>query len=537
MLKGHFDRCKTLMQKSFFKTKIFIVFLAAVLLSAQASSFTANSSEKSFDFVIASGKGANLSSSNFEAHYSIGDGSIGALNSSGFKAQMGFSRALPYLDGESCNAGIECLVGNCCSGICQSAACASKTTPSSSAAASASTGSVSSAGGGSALLNPSFSLDKSVLKFVLLSGESSGEMLEIENNGDVRLTFNVSVEGIEDLVIINEQSFTLKPNESKMIRLDAFAPENHAPGTYAGRISFDAGFVRKIINVIIDIKQRQALFDIKVVPKKTTISPDENAEADIILYNLGTLKPVDVIVFYSLRDLDGNDLAYGEETVAVREQTLLNRKLRLPENIKPANYLFYSRLSYSNQTAVSSSLLTVIRRESKASEPKATQKSINQIPIYLSFILLAALAIAAGLTAFYLKRNQQITVKVPKERSQETQEKEIQIVLEDENEVGKIIETISFLPKQKPGRTAKRVPEGKDKTRKLLSQIKHWKKQGYDTSLLELEIKALKNTQLTNETQKIKDWKRKGYNTLMLEEELRRFRIEKNRKRFKGLIK
>lgn len=520
-INAGFESCSPLRQKSPLIIKLLMVFFTAVLLSAQANSFTTNSSGKTFDFAITSGKSANISSSNFMSHSVIGDTAIAVLSSSGFKTELGFLRTLYYLDGESCQANSECFGGYCCSSVCQNSACTSGTSSSSgsSSSSSSSGGGVAGGGGGGSIVpNPSFSLDKSVLKAVLLTEDSAGETVKIENTGNVELKFNVNAEGVNGLLIINEPSFTLKPNEIKELRLDIFAPSKFAPDAYTGRIAFEAGEIKKTINVIIDIKVRQALFDIKIMPKKTTISEDESAEADIILYNLGTLKPVDVILFYSIKDLFGNDLVYEQETFAVKEQKLVSRKLKLPQGITPGSYLFYSKLTYNNQTAVSSSLLTVIPRELKESKQAAIQIPAGKFLLYLLPMLLVVLALAA---AFYIKRSRQITVKIPKERHVETGEGQLQIFLEEQNEVGKVVETISFPPKQKPAKAAKRKYQGKKEIKNLLDKINYWKKQGYDTSLLELEIKALENKKLRNTVEKIKDWKKKGYNTLILEEELK----------------
>ena len=287
-------------------------------------------------------------------------------------------------------------------------------------------------------------------------------------------------------MIVDETSFELKKAESKDISVDFFAPEKFAGETYAGRIIVDAGSVRKVISTIIDIKNRQALFDIKLMLKKDAITQDEDAQADIALYNLGTLKPVDVDLFYSIRDFDGNDLAYKEETFAVKEQKLINSILALPNNIEPGNYIFYSKLTYNNQTAVSSSLLTVMPRETKKLEPTIIQKLVKKAPQVstTAIIILVTLVWSLLLLRMYY-------IYDKKDR-------------------------IALFSKEKTMGGQK-----DDEISKLQRRIEEWKTAGYDTALLELDIKALEDESLGNMMGKLREWKNKGYDTVVLEEEIK----------------
>ena len=57
--------------------------------------------------------------------------------------------------------------------------------------------------------------------------------------------------------------------------------------------------------------------------------------------------------------------------------------------------------------------------------------------------------------------------------------------------------------------------------RKISSQIEGWEKKGYDSTMLELEIKALEDKELGKQIEKLKEWKSKGYNTFILEEKIK----------------
>ncbi|MBI2652542.1 LamG domain-containing protein, partial [Candidatus Woesearchaeota archaeon] len=67
-------------------------------------------------------------------------------------------------------------------------------------------GGTSGGGGGPAIIlipNPGFGIDKAVLKATLLTDETIGETITVENTGNVELNFKVTAEKVDNLLIIN----------------------------------------------------------------------------------------------------------------------------------------------------------------------------------------------------------------------------------------------------------------------------------------------------------------------------------------------
>jgi hypothetical protein len=119
---------------------------------------------------------------------------------------------------------------------------------------------------------------------------------------------------------------------------------------------------------------------------------------------------------------------------------------------------------------------------------------------------------------FYVYRKEKITIKVPKERMIETKEGLLQVVLEKPKEEIRITETVEVLAKEK----FKKITSEKEiQIRKLLKQIEEWKRLGYDTTILELEIRALDDKELNKLIKRLKEWNDKGYDTLILEEKIK----------------
>ncbi len=207
-----------------------------------------------------------------------------------------------------------------------------------------------------------FTVDKEVIKIKLRQGETVLEYLEVTNNGEDALEFSLEViNGIKDYITLSEREFVLESGQSRMVTVAFTLAENGHVDVYTGRIVIKAGPVERYVIAIMEIRERTALFDIQVdlgdVP--LVAYPGEQVSANIYMYNFGDLQPVDVELFYSLRDFDGNDILFNHETMAVTQQKAVTRKIRIPDELEPGYYLFYASLKYDNQTVTSSGLIRV----------------------------------------------------------------------------------------------------------------------------------------------------------------------------------
>ncbi len=207
-----------------------------------------------------------------------------------------------------------------------------------------------------------FTLDKDYIKVALRQGETILDSLEIENTGDTVLNFSLLAENIEDKVALSEDSFIIEPGGKKTVTVAFTIMENGHAEVYTGRLLVEAGGISRPVVLILEVREKMALFDIYVNLDDTPLQvlPGSDVDAQILLYNFGDLKPVDVTLYYSLRDFDGNDLLYKYDTFAVEDQMILRRTIRLPSDIREGFYLFYSRVEYGNHTATSGGLIKVV---------------------------------------------------------------------------------------------------------------------------------------------------------------------------------
>ena len=90
------------------------------------------------------------------------------------------------------------------------------------------------------------------------------------------------------------------------------------------------------------MEERKPLFDVITNIEEKEVSPGDNLVADVTLINMGDLHHFDVLFRYAIRDLDGNTIAFKEESLAIDEQLNLTRELEVPNSAEPGQYIFYA---------------------------------------------------------------------------------------------------------------------------------------------------------------------------------------------------
>jgi len=210
-----------------------------------------------------------------------------------------------------------------------------------------------------------FSVDKDVLRVELKQGETKKETLVITNEGDTVLKFNIKPIGLEQMILVMDDKFTLLPRESKEVTIYFSAREEQLIKIYTGKLLITANYQMKLVAVIVDVIKKVPLFDVNVKVHNTTkkILKGEDVEADITMINVGDPKEVDIVLHYAVRDLDGNTINFKEETMAIREKLSITRRLRLPEDINYGTYLFYAEVRYGKEKAVSTDVFEVVEEK------------------------------------------------------------------------------------------------------------------------------------------------------------------------------
>lgn len=263
------------------------------------------------------------------------------------------------------------------------------------------TGAGGGGGGGGASLIRNFSIDKDLIKVSLKQGESAKDFLIIKNTGNIEIKINLEISKLEKFMILNEDKFVLKVGESKMIRIDLFAKENQVADSYLGKIIASGAGINSTVSVILEIKERNPLFDIKTELLNKVVRSGGKIRANITITNVGDLRNIDAILYTAIKNFDGKVINYKDMSIAIEKEISVQESIAVPA-LAEGKYVFYSRVSYKNISASSSEGFEVSNNAFEI---------LRSGWIYLNIILIVVVIIVI-VWIIYLKRK----IKLKKER-------------------------------------------------------------------------------------------------------------------------
>ncbi len=235
---------------------------------------------------------------------------------------------------------------------------------------------------GESILN--FSVNPEIFDIKIKTGSRNTEYLYIKNTGSESLLFTLELLGIEKWVMLDKTVFSLAPNQTEVVQVYFFTRENEEAEIHTGKIIVHTVSMDKDVNMILQIWESQALFDINSTLKESIIPKSGKLDTSIELFNIGDEKKLDVLLEYFINDFSGNQIKLGEETIGVEKRLKINREFIIPEKLLAGDYLFYVQLSYNNLSATSSNLFTLTDQP----VTKVRLNSTLYFAILLSIILL-----------------------------------------------------------------------------------------------------------------------------------------------------
>jgi hypothetical protein len=210
---------------------------------------------------------------------------------------------------------------------------------------------------------PDFEVDPNFIKVKIKPGESRSEVIEIRNIGEIVLDMDLDVGLISKYLSLSEESFLLEPGDSKKINLDISVGDEEVPDAYIGRIIVHGGGITKIVNVIIEIKEKSPLFDIQTQVVKTAIRPMADVRAKIHISKTGDVGPIDLLLYYAIKDIRGKVLVSEQETITIDKETTITKSLSMPEDYSCTDYVFYAKATYNDKSASSADVFSIICKE------------------------------------------------------------------------------------------------------------------------------------------------------------------------------
>ncbi len=206
-----------------------------------------------------------------------------------------------------------------------------------------------------------FTLNKDLIKVSLRQGQSEKISFIINNNGR-QAESEISTIGDNGSVFLDTEKLTLNPSEGYEIKGSISVSESTTPGVYTSKIKVSAEGIEKIINVVVEVNTKRALFDVRLdlPPDQRSVGVGSTEVTPLItLINIGDLEKVDVVLRYVIKDSENNIISETIETKGIEKQLSFTRDIQLPASLEPNSYVAYVEVTYQNAVAVASQLFRI----------------------------------------------------------------------------------------------------------------------------------------------------------------------------------
>lgn len=185
--------------------------------------------------------------------------------------------------------------------------------------------------------------------------------LPIINKGDTTTNLSLHLEPQFNFIYLNN-TITIPPKQTGLVKL-AFRPnETILPELYITYLIVEGPGIEEKIPLLIEIKPLKPLVNIKVTlpPEYKLIPIWKDILAIVAIENLGETKPVDVKVECSIEDLNRTTIVSELDNFTVEKNTEFVKRMELPKNIKPGDYLFVAKAYSDGNSTISSEIFTVV---------------------------------------------------------------------------------------------------------------------------------------------------------------------------------
>jgi len=205
-----------------------------------------------------------------------------------------------------------------------------------------------------------FYVDPTLFSVEMGKGTYYRKIITVTNNGTKDLPISVYVEDLGDFIFPDVRFFMLSPGESRDVRLDIYVSNQRFADVYVGKVRFQTSLVTRYSKAILNVKERDALFDIRTEVLKKYVHPGSRVRANITLINMGDLRNFDVELEYKIIDFDKNVYTIKKEDFAINRTYKNTFYLDVPKDIPIGNYLFYSKVTYPASNVSASSYDTFV---------------------------------------------------------------------------------------------------------------------------------------------------------------------------------
>jgi uncharacterized membrane protein len=358
-----------------------------------------------------------------------------------------------------------------------------------------------------------------LLKFSLNKGESLAKNITF-SSGEGGIV-DLSLEGIPGGVSLGEESVSLDNGEEKSIAV-YFNSTSVGEGAYVGNIKIAGKDGEKMIPVIFEVESRDVFFDgnLEIPSKYSNIAPGGQMTVQLNVFDLlaggrtsGGLGSSSVDVEYSVHDLYGNTLISEKENFVVDTKVTVSKTISFPEDMKEGQYVFSTVINYRSSIGVATDVFTVSKgRSGELFNISGGLSDSMIILLFFGFIFVVLILFFV----YIIHDRDRLVMELRRYNAQELEVgrqlmREQEKVAESQGQSGSVIKReIESKIRGIKKRQEKRVREFKELHKRgsvddMRKRLDKWKKQGYDTTLMEYKLKALNNRQMKEILER---WKR-----------------------------
>jgi hypothetical protein len=222
-------------------------------------------------------------------------------------------------------------------------------------------------GGGGGAVYAEFEIDPLFITTTIFKEEGKSFDIKIKNVGFRDINIIAETQNLTDKAILSDKNFVVKKGETKTIRAYLYALSSAKPGVYYGKIIFGEGENKKTVNVVLEIKQKEALFDIKVnVPQEyKAVNPGTDIRVLVDLLNVGLYgTPVDVELYLTITDFDKLVISESsKEILAVKTNLSIERRMHVPLDTLQGTYIVLGEAKYGNITVTTYDTFNVVEKK------------------------------------------------------------------------------------------------------------------------------------------------------------------------------
>lgn len=256
-------------------------------------------------------------------------------------------------------------------------------------------------------IKPNFTVTPEIITTTLLQEQVKSLDLQINNTGNTKIDIKIELQDLSEFAVISESNFTLNLSETKLVRLDLFALSEQKPGIYIGKIVVKGDSIQRVVNVIIEVKERKPLFDIRIgiLPEYKRVVAGGKLFALIQLENIGLRgKLVDVNLQFSIMDFDKKILFESyKETLAVGTQLSTIREFQVPSYTPAGKYLLIAEMRYNDITIDAYDTFDVIEEKETTMEKPAPTLGIELPNLWAIATLILIITVGVEVFLHYRK--------------------------------------------------------------------------------------------------------------------------------------